>query len=192
MEKNLSSNTKQFLKRETTKSFIKTANDFVKLLEVKKMELSKFFPLLHSNLLELYSAGHSLDIIELKSTSDVRDFDRDKLFIDINTHLVSELGIECFYWEIFDPTYTETNRRPDSGWEITDKKATQGWLVDDLADIYRDIKVELTKIEEIGTDEAIEDALWNFKWGFKHHWGNHCINALRYLHYLYYEGKTTL
>jgi len=64
--------------------------------------------------------------------------------------------------------------------------------VDDFADIYRDLKIELIKIEKIGTDEAVEDALWQIKWSFVHHWGQHCINALRYFHYLYYDGKQTL
>ncbi|WP_425529083.1 DUF5063 domain-containing protein [Leptospira levettii] len=35
----------------------------------------------------------------------------------------------------------------------------------------------------------VEDGLWNLKWSFIHHWGKHCIDALRYLHYLIYDGK---
>ncbi len=192
MEKEISNHIKEFLERDSSKRFLEAANSFVKLLELKNIGLDKFLPQLHLSLLELYKAGHNLDIIELKSSTDERDFEREELFVDINTHLISELGVDCFYWEVLDPTYTEKNGKPDSGWEITDKEATQGWLVDDLADIYRDLKVELIKIEEIGTEEAIEDAFWTFKWSFTHHWGKHCIDALRYLHYLYYEGKVSL
>ena len=81
--------------------------------------------------------------------------------------------------EIFDPTDEKEN------------EPTQGWLVDDVADIYADLKEELYKIEQIGTDEAIEDGLWQLKFGFTTHWGNHCVNAIRVLHYIYYDGKTT-
>ncbi|TGL21037.1 DUF5063 domain-containing protein, partial [Leptospira levettii] len=38
-------------------------------------------------------------------------------------------------------------------------------------------------------NEIVEDGLWNLKWSFIHHWGKHCIDALRYLHYLIYDGK---
>jgi hypothetical protein len=82
-------------------------------------------------------------------------------------------------------------KKTNSDLIITDKEPTQGWLVDDFADIYRDLKIELTKIEKIGTDEAVEDALWQLKWSFTNHWGQHCINALRALHYLWYDGKQT-
>jgi hypothetical protein len=66
---------------------------------------------------------------------------------------------------------------------------TQEWLVDDFADIYLEIKENLDKIDNIGSDAALEDAFWNFKFGFNSHWGNHCINALRALHHLKYDGK---
>ena len=93
---------------------------------------------------------------------------------------------------MFNPSYTEQEGQPGLGWKISDKEASQGWLVDDFFDIYRDLKIELSKIDTIATDEAIEDALWELKWGFFHHWGNHCINAMRYLHYWHFEGKKTL
>jgi hypothetical protein len=109
-----------------------------------------------------------------------------------NQALISTLGKDCFYWEVFDPTYTEQdNGQPGQDWKIKDKEPTQGWLVDDFSDIYRDLKIEFEKIK-IGTDEAIEDAFWQMKWSFINHWGHHCINALRYLHYLWYDGKLAM
>lgn len=74
----------------------------------------------------------------------------------------------------------------DPGWKIADKEPTQGWLIEDFSDIYRDLKIELNKIDTIATNEAVEDALWQLKWSFFNHWGNHCINAIRYLHYYCY------
>ena len=188
----LSSDIKKFLERTSTENFLFTARQFVELLEVIKIDKEIFYSKAHTAILDLYLAGHKLDQIELKYTSADKDFDRDAIFENKNAGQISELGEETFYWEIFDPTYSQNDGQPNSDWTITDKEATQGWLVDDFADIYRDLKIELIKIDRIGTDEAVEDALWQMKWSFSHHWGQHCINALRYFHYLYYDGKPVI
>ena len=39
----------------------------------------------------------------------------------------------------FDPTYSEKEGQPNTDWTITDREATQGWLVDDLALELKDI-----------------------------------------------------
>lgn len=188
----LSTDIKDFLKRTSTETFLYVARQFIELLETTKIHKEEFYSKAHTALLELYSAGHKLEEIELKYSSADKDYDRDAIFENKNAGQISELGTEAFYWEIFDPTYSEKDGQPNAGWTITDREATQGWLVEDFADIYRDLKIELIKIDNIRTDEATEDALWQLKWGFAHHWGQHCINALRYFHYLYYDGKQTL
>lgn len=183
---------KEFLKRSSTETFLIAARQFVGLLETVNIDKEIFYRKAHTTLLNLYSAGYNLDQIKLRCLSKNKNFDRGAIFENKNIELISELGLEAFYWEIFDPTYSEIEGQPSSSWTITDREATQGWLVDDFADIYRDLKIELTKIDKIGTEEAIEDALWKLKWGFDHHWGKHCINALRYFHYLHYNGKQIL
>jgi hypothetical protein len=188
----LSIEIKEFLEKSSTKDFLFAARQFVNLLETKTIDKAFFYTKAHLTLLELYVAGHKLEKIELKYSSADSDFDKDTIFVNKNADLISELGVEAFYWEIFDPTYSEKNGQSNLGWTIIDKDASQGWLVDDFADIYQDLKIELLKIDNIETDEAIEDALWQLKWSFSHHWGEHCINALRYFHYLYYDGKQTL
>lgn len=185
----LTTDIKEFLEKPSTSTFLLAARQFIGLLEDKDIGKDVFYLKSHAALLDLYSSGHKLEQIELKYFSVDRDFDRDKIFEDKNAGLISELGIEAFYWEIFDPTYSESDGQPTPGWSITDREASQGWLVDDFADIYRDLKIELTKIDKIGTNEAVEDALWQLRFSFFNHWGLHCINALRYLHYLHYAGK---
>jgi hypothetical protein len=192
MTDKLSTDIREFLERTSTQSFLLSARQFVDLLETENIDKEIFYSKAHTALLDLYSDGHKLDLIELNYSSADSDFDRETIFENKNVGLISELGAETYYWEIFDPTYSEKDGKPNAGWTITDREASQGWLVDDFADIYRDLKIELMKIEKIRTDEAVEDALWQLKWSFAHHWGQHCINALRYFHYLYYDGKQTL
>ena len=189
MTPQLSNDILEFLNRDTTREFLVAAKKFIDTLEDGAITKEAFFKLSHSALIDLYSAGHKLQEIELKHSSADSDFDRDKIFDNRNTGLISDLGEEAFYWEVFDPTYSEQDGEAKSGWKVTDRNASQGWLVDDFGDIYRDLKIELEKIVTIGTDEAVEDALWQLKFGFRNHWGGHAINAMRYLHYYWYDNK---
>ncbi|MDQ8005863.1 MAG: DUF5063 domain-containing protein [Pedobacter sp.] len=188
----LSADIKEFLGRQATVIFLDTSRKFVGLLETEDISKEEFYSKAHIAILELYLAGHKLEQIELKYSPDDRDFDRDAIFEHKNVGQISELGAEAFYWEVFDPRYSEKDGQPDTGWVVTDREASQGWLIDDFEDIYRDLKIELLKIDSIGTDEAVEDALWNFKWSFVNHWGQHAVNAIRYFHYLTYDGKPTI
>ena len=176
MTMELSKEITDFLNLDTTKEFLFAADRFVSLLETENISRDDFVKQAHLALIDLYSSGHKFQPIELIYSSADSDFDRDDLFKGKNQNLISLLEEQAFYFESFDPTYEKED------------KPSQGWLVDDFSDIYRDIKIGLNKIE-IGTDEAIEDALWQLKFSFRHHWGNHCINAMRYLHYFWYNNK---
>lgn len=192
--KQLSPEIAELLNKKSTADFLNAARQFVTLLEDGDLNLETFYKDSHNALSELYRTALNLETVELIHSgpdSEFDEIDKDELR-KMNKSLISNLGKDCFYWEVFDPTYTEENGKPGQGWKITDREPTQGWLVDDFADIYADLKEELTKIDQIGTDESIEDALWQLKFGFNHHWGNHCINAMRALHYLWYDGKVAM
>lgn len=191
---NRSQDIQTFLDKNSTKDFLKVVGHFIELIEAGNIPTEQFYRQAHGILIDLYSSGHKLEQIDLKYSSVDSDFGvtDDEFFKNKNQALVSTLGKDCFYWEVFDPTYTEKeNGQPEQGWKITDKEPSKGWLVDNFADIYRDLKIEIEKMK-IETDEAVEDALWQMKWSFINHWGNHCINALRYLHYLWYDGKLSM
>ncbi|WP_296317877.1 DUF5063 domain-containing protein [Winogradskyella sp. UBA3174] len=178
---NLSKEIQSLLESKETQYFLKVARGFIELIEVKHIKEKEFYLEIHKKLSELYNAGLSLNSVELIHSNENTEFKiaTEKRLEGKNVNLISSLGKDCFYWEVFDPTYEKEN------------ESTQGWLVDDIGDIYADLKEEVYKIDQIGTDEAIEDGLWQLKFGFTSHWGNHCVNALRALHYIYYEGKTT-
>ena len=178
MTTTLSTDIQTFLQKDTTKNFLTTAQTFVDLLEKDDISKETFYRQANIVLADLYAAGQKLESIELKYSGADYECEKsdDELFIQKNINLISELGKDVFYWEIFDPT------------DSNDKEPTQGWLVDDFADIYRDLKIGLEKIK-LNNDAAVEDAMFDFHFSFRHHWGNHCINALRALHYLWYDGK---
>ena len=82
--------------------------------------------------------------------------------------LKEKLGDANLYWTIFDPT--ETN------------EAIYGSLADDIADIYRDLKEGLVLTEKRAATP--EEVIWDWRFGFYSHWGDHAINALRTIHNL--------
>ncbi len=53
-----------------------------------------------------------------------------------------------------------------------------GSLSDDMADIYRDV---VTGLQEYRAGRR-EQAVWEWSWGFQHHWGGDATNAIRALH----------
>lgn len=166
---------KTFLYKSTTQEFLNSAQNFINLLENENLTLKEFMISCHSILLELYTCGHNFDEIELKY-SDVHSRNEVKIkFENRNKSIISKLNENEFYWEVFDPINPDMENEP-----------IKGSLSDDLSDIYHDLKIELEKINT-NTNEAIEDAFWQMKFSFRNHWGNHCIDALRALHYLCYE-----
>lgn len=179
------------MNKKSTVDFLNAARNFVSLLEDGEIAQNDFYKNSHKALSELYWAALGLENIEIiysgieNNLTEIERYD----IIKMNKNLISNLGENVFYWQVFDPTYIEGNEKSTKGWHATGKEPMQGCLVDDFADIYGDLKEELIKIDEIGTNEAIEDALWQMKFGFNHHWGNHCINAIRALHYLWHDGK---
>jgi hypothetical protein len=76
------------------------------------------------------------------------------------------------YWDVFDPLKLEEN--DPVYWQ----------LPDDLADIYRDLKDNLNLFEA----GHIVEAVWEWRFSFRTHWGQHLLGAQRALHsYLQYE-----
>jgi hypothetical protein len=68
------------------------------------------------------------------------------------------------YWEVFDP------------YELDQPVA--GSLSDDLLDVYRDIRRGLA-LWEYRDDQ---NAIWEWRFSFESHWGDHAVDALRALH----------
>lgn len=67
------------------------------------------------------------------------------------------------YWEVFDP-YEEA-------------PLVCGSLSDDLLDVYRDLRRGLL-IYDAG---KVGSAVWEWKFHFTNHWGDHAVDALRAL-----------
>ena len=70
------------------------------------------------------------------------------------------------YWTVFDPTKDQEN---DTVFSL---------LSDDLTDIYRDIKYGLLLFDA----GHISEAIWEWKFNFKIHWGRHLLDAQKVIY----------
>jgi hypothetical protein len=181
MTNELSTEITQLLNKKSTVDFLNAAQSFVELLEKTNLDDKQFYKLAHVSLSQLYTTGLQLDEVELIYSGSDYECEKtdDELFVNLNDAQIANLGENVYYREVFDPNNEEKD------------DVVQGWLIDDFADIYRDLKIELEKIK-LGTNDAVEDAIWQLRFGFYHHWGNHCINAMRALHFLWYDGKIAM
>lgn len=77
------------------------------------------------------------------------------------------VGFEKFetYWEVFDPYEASA--------------PVGGSLSDDLLDVYGDLHRGLALWDREISKSA---AIWEWRFHFDHHWGDHAIDALRALH----------
>lgn len=123
------------------------------------------------HLLKLYENALKLQWVDLQSNIEYDDkLDSDE-FDKTLSYISDRLGDARYYWHVFDPT-NEKNKEP-----------VCGDLIDDLGDIYQDIKFSLMTFN-LGKQDCQENAfLWQFKFDFDRHWGDHCINALRAIHF---------
>jgi hypothetical protein len=82
-----------------------------------------------------------------------------------------------FYFEVFDP------------YETPPETPVVGHLTDDLGDIYRDIARGLV----LFNNQRLDEALWEWAFNFRIHWGEHATGAIRALHaYLSQENPDGL
>lgn len=87
---------------------------------------------------------------------------------DVFAGLQGVLGAREYYAEMFAP------------YELHGQEPVIGSLADDLADIYADLSRGLAAWDA----GKVHSAVWEWRFHFEHHWGEHATGALRALHAL--------
>ena len=141
---------------------------------------------LHELLPALYAAALALPSTSVLFDDDSDRGDDDDPSIDASAQLNSTsqlaglarlaefLGTRLHYREVFDP-YSD----PDDAEVIGD-------LLDDFSDIFRELNAGLREWHAGNPGSA----LWNWRFSFESHWGEHATSALRALFALcaWYDG----
>lgn len=141
-------------------TFVWSAREFCAFSqEAGKLSLEERMRRARHCLLPLYTAALSLPSVEPAARAESRP----------SPEAPSDWqGFEQFenYWEMLDPF----KLKPD--------EPGVGSLSDDLLDVYRDVRRGL-ELWESGHDA---NAVWEWRFSFECHWGNHAVDALRALH----------
>jgi hypothetical protein len=115
--------------------------------------------------------------------------DLDPIFEDGNEKFVTEsdwyrihdilkekFGTANDYLELFDEKFIESETPVPSS------------LAENMADIYQDIK-DFLLLYQTGTQEVMNDAIWECRLNFENIWGQKLVNAMKAIHKFIYSGK---
>jgi hypothetical protein len=69
------------------------------------------------------------------------------------------------YWHVFNPLHPD---KSDPVFSV---------LGDDMGDIHQDVKISLKSYER----GDLREAVWEWRWSFRNHWGRHLVEAQRAL-----------
>jgi hypothetical protein len=148
-------------------AMVKTARQYCNLIDGVPASsdwlapLFQILPQLHAAIAALCDPGGGSCPPE---TADIDDR------FDMYSQLRTQLGERDMYWLEYD-------HPSDVG---LDEEHRTGSLADDLTDIYFELKRGLKLLEAASADEVAH--LWQS--GFRHHWGQHLVDAERHLYSL--------
>lgn len=169
----------EFIERPTTQSFLISAQRYIDIIEnAKNDKLEEFIEKMQPTLVELYLAGLKLDLIDIKYSTNSKHFQAisDKRFDNIHESLASIFSEYPSTWKVSNPMGIESQR------------VYMNWIDENFEQIYLELKNEITKMNKVATNEAVEDAFWQMKMDYINCWGKeHCINAIQALHCIKYR-----
>jgi hypothetical protein len=158
------------LKTSELINFLNVARNFCSLIEATQTVRPKEFLLaIQEQLLSLYSHGRNIPKVDLEEDSDIEV----EIAVTDYRNITSLIGDKIpfqYYWHVFDPI------------DDMDTDPVCGDLIDDLSDIYKDLKNSLFLFDSRNI-KVKGEAIWKFKFDFDSHWSNHCANAINVIHY---------
>ena len=157
--------------------FVVVVRDYCEVIE-KQSDLSQrqFIQRIRELLPQLYL--HALYLPDTNSDLSAERAITHEQWSKIFGWLISKLGNCDTYWEVFDPAKDP----PD--------KLVCGSLADDLADIYRDLKDGLLEWDK-GHNDIRDAVVWEWKFSFETHWGDHLVDGLRGLNWMLKHRELT-
>jgi hypothetical protein len=110
-------------------------------------------------------------------------------FEDGNEKFVTESD-----WSRIHETLTEKFGTADDYLEVFDEKTKElegpvvSSISENMSDIYQDLK-DFLLLYQTGTDEVMNDAVWECRMNFENFWGQKLVNSMRAIHKFIYSGE---
>ncbi|HVH47991.1 MAG TPA: DUF5063 domain-containing protein [Labilithrix sp.] len=138
-------------------AFVRAAYDFCAFVETSdKLTLPDRIASAREQLLVLYAAGAKLPSVERVTSYQAPTYPIPERWPGFEDHDT--------YWEVYDPYQQED--------------PVAGSLADDVLDVYHDVRKGMWFWEK----NEWADAVWEWRFSFDSHWGDHAVDALRALH----------
>ncbi len=157
--------------------FVAVANEYCSFVEqAEGFEKRDFIDKSRKILSLLYYKATLLPLTEPYYDEGCEKFVTEKDWNSVHLAIVKKLGRHNDYPEVFDPLYRDTEDQ------------VGGSIGEDMADIYQDIK-DFLMVYRMGTEELMNDSLWECNQNFERYWGQKLVNSLRAIHSLLYGGE---
>ena len=157
--------------------FVAVANEFCKYVErAHELNGGDLLKILQRILPLMYIKGSLLPALQPYFEDGNEKFVTENQWKQINGLLGEKFGTADDYLEIFDIKATDA------------EGAVPASIAENMADIYQDIK-DFLLLYQTGSQEVMNDAIWECKLNFESHWGQKLVNSLRAIHSFIYSGE---
>lgn len=157
--------------------FVAVANEFCKYAErASGLKGEDLLKILQRLLPLMYIKASLLPQLEPFFEDGNEKFVTEQDWIKIHETLREKFGTADDYLEVFD------DKMKDSEGPITSS------ISENLTDIYQDVK-DFLLLYQTGTDEVMNDAVWECRLNFETIWGQKLLNAMRAIHRFIYSGE---
>ncbi len=157
--------------------FTATAMEFCKYAEnAGRMKGDELFKILQRILPYLYIKASLLPSLEPYFEDGNEKFVTEADWFRIHDELRNKFGTADDYVDMADEKFNEAEGPVASS------------ISEDMADIYQDLK-DFLLLYQTGTQEVMNDAVWESRLNFENYWGQKLLNSLRAIHRFIYSGE---
>jgi len=157
--------------------FVAVANEFCKYAERSaKVSGDDLLRILQRILPLMYLKASLLPSLEPYFEDGNDKFVTEADWYRIHDSLKLKFGNANDFLEIFDEKFVESEIPVPSS------------LAEYMADIYQDIK-DFLLLYQTGTEEIMNDAVWECKMNFENIWGQKLVNSMKAIHRFIYSGE---
>jgi hypothetical protein len=157
--------------------FVAVANEFCKYMDhAAEINGDEMLRIMQRILPLLYLKASLLPGLEPYFEDGNEKFVTEEGWFRIHDILLEKFGTANDFLEVFDEKVNDTDGPVVSS------------LAENMADIYQDLK-DFLLLYQTGTQEVMNDAVWECRMNFESYWGQKLTNSLRAIHRFIYSGE---
>ncbi len=157
--------------------FVAVANEYCKYTEhAGELKGDEILKILQRLLPLMYLKASLLPALEPFFEDGNEKFVTESDWNRIHNSFREKFGTANEYLDIFDDRLSESEILVPSS------------LAENMADIYQDMK-DFLLLYQTGTQEVMNDAIWECRMNFENIWGQKLVNAMRAIHKFIYSGE---